>query len=432
MPGEPGPAPPPSGVEAWSSAASFGEASRISVPIIVLAVLCPSAGSTFASPGGQSHTWPPTAQTTGLDQVSDPGIAARLPEPHPLRPLRAVEQCRSSVVGSPGHQLADPDHQQWSPHKCTDLCGRRRAQHRPGHRAERRFASSSGDAQCSKCCSAWPESSQAEIGPARERPTGRLRRRRQRRCRRRAGPAKCGTGHSASWCADQLRSGFLDIAQRDSSIQPGGHLRPGRRPRVPVAAGPGLLRRATARRHPGRPRQLGDLRRQARLGAGPGHHSPRPRRVGDRGAVRRVVITAALLVVVLSTAVYQRAPGGAMPAGLAIGLWIGCAVFLAFPISGGSLNPARTLGPDIVSAAFPSWWIYLVGPLAGAAFGGWIWQYLKQGRQPTEAVETDKDTEPSGRTPRTDSQPGSGLANSWWTRTQAASTTSLWSRATVR
>ena len=92
-----------------------------------------------------------------------------------------------------------------------------------------------------------------------------------------------------------------------------------------------------------------------------------------------------LLIVVMSTAVYQRAPGGAMPAGLAIGLWIGAAVFLAFPISGGSLNPARTLGPDIVSASFPSWWIYLVGPLAGAAFGGWIWQYLKRGRQPGEA-----------------------------------------------
>jgi MIP family channel proteins len=97
------------------------------------------------------------------------------------------------------------------------------------------------------------------------------------------------------------------------------------------------------------------------------------------------VLTAVLLIVVLSTAVYQRAPGGAMPAGLAIGLWIGTAVFLAFPISGGSLNPARTLGPDIVSAAFPSWWIYLIGPLAGGAFGGWIWHYLKQGRQPADA-----------------------------------------------
>src|SRR5215472_6862889 len=77
MPGEPGPAPLPGVVEAWPSVAPFGEASRISVSNIVLAFLCSSAGSTFASPGGQNHTWPPTAQTTGLDQVSDPGIAAQ-------------------------------------------------------------------------------------------------------------------------------------------------------------------------------------------------------------------------------------------------------------------------------------------------------------------------------------------------------------------
>ena len=96
------------------------------------------------------------------------------------------------------------------------------------------------------------------------------------------------------------------------------------------------------------------------------------------------VLTAVLLIVVMSTAVYQGA-GGAMPAGLAIGLWIGCAVFLAFPVSGGSLNPVRTLGPGIVSAAFPAAWIYIIGPLAGAAFGRWIWQYLKRAVSPGRA-----------------------------------------------
>ena len=116
-----------------------------------------------------------------------------------------------------------------------------------------------------------------------------------------------------------------------------------------------------------------------------GTTSPGPGVSAIAALLAEFVITAVLLVVVLSTAVYERAPGGAMPAGLAIGLWIGAAVFLAFPISGGSLNPARTLGPDIVSAAFPSWWIYIIGPLAGAAFGGWIWQFLKQGRQPDDA-----------------------------------------------
>ena len=109
-----------------------------------------------------------------------------------------------------------------------------------------------------------------------------------------------------------------------------------------------------------------------------------------------LVLTAVLLIVVMSTAVYERAPGGAMPAGLAIGLWIGTAVFLAFPISGGSLNPARTLGPDIASGAFPYWWVYIIGPLAGGALGGWIGHFLKQGRNTEE--EEEEEAEEAGRT----------------------------------
>src|SRR5215472_5450587 len=122
MPGEPGRAPPPGAVQVWPSVAPFGEADRISVSIIALAFLCSSAGSTFASPGGNNHTWPPTAQTTGLDQVADPGIAARSSEPD----IRCGRTSRGRPVPvidgrQPGHQLADPDHQQWSPHN-AQIC----------------------------------------------------------------------------------------------------------------------------------------------------------------------------------------------------------------------------------------------------------------------------------------------------------------------
>ena len=101
MPGEPGRAPPPTAVEVWPSVAPFGEAGRISVSIIVLAFLCSSAGSTFASPGGKNHTWPPTAQTTGLDQVSDPGIAARSSEPD-IRCGRTSRGRAVPVIDGPG------------------------------------------------------------------------------------------------------------------------------------------------------------------------------------------------------------------------------------------------------------------------------------------------------------------------------------------
>ena len=66
-------------------------------------------------------------------------------------------------------------------------------------------------------------------------------------------------------------------------------------------------------------------------------------------------------------------------------------------ISGGSLNPARTLGPDIVSGAFPYWWIYIIGPLAGGALGGWIGHFLKSGRNTGEDEEKEAEAERSSR-----------------------------------
>ncbi|MGH3094434.1 MAG: MIP/aquaporin family protein [Streptosporangiales bacterium] len=98
------------------------------------------------------------------------------------------------------------------------------------------------------------------------------------------------------------------------------------------------------------------------------------------------VITLLLMLVVMATAVFERATGGARTAGLSIGLWVGAAIFLALPVSGGSLNPARTIGPDIVAGQFPYWWIYFVGPIAGAVAGAAIWRYVL-GKGSKQAVE---------------------------------------------
>lgn len=104
-----------------------------------------------------------------------------------------------------------------------------------------------------------------------------------------------------------------------------------------------------------------------------------------QAVVTEFVITLVLMTIVMATAVHERAPGGAVQSGLAIGLWVGAAIFLALPVSGGSLNPARTLGPDIVAWHFPYWWIYLVGPILGAVAGAALWQFLI-GKGAKEAV----------------------------------------------
>src|SRR5215469_9442776 len=68
MPGEPGRAPPLPAVEVWPSVAPFGEAGRISVSIIVLAILCSSAGSVVDAALGRhqmrSSATPPVASVT--------------------------------------------------------------------------------------------------------------------------------------------------------------------------------------------------------------------------------------------------------------------------------------------------------------------------------------------------------------------------------
>jgi glycerol uptake facilitator-like aquaporin len=103
---------------------------------------------------------------------------------------------------------------------------------------------------------------------------------------------------------------------------------------------------------------------------------PGPGVLWVHGVGQEFVITSVLMVVIMATAVYKRPPGGPTQSGLAIGLWIGAAIFLALPISGGALNPARALSPDSVALQFPFWWIHLIGPVCGAVAGAALWEYV--------------------------------------------------------
>uniref|UniRef100_A0A7N0SYH1 Aquaporin NIP7-1 n=1 Tax=Kalanchoe fedtschenkoi TaxID=63787 RepID=A0A7N0SYH1_KALFE len=63
--------------------------------------------------------------------------------------------------------------------------------------------------------------------------------------------------------------------------------------------------------------------------------------------------------------------------GILVGMGIALAVLISGPVSGGSLNPARSLGPAIVSWEFSHVWIYIVGPCAGAISGAMTYQFLR-------------------------------------------------------
>ena len=87
---------------------------------------------------------------------------------------------------------------------------------------------------------------------------------------------------------------------------------------------------------------------------------------GDwRSLVMEIVLTAILVTVILNTATGYRSIGH--NAALAVGSTEALLGRFASTISGAAMNQARTRGPDIVSLNFTGWWIYIVGPIVGAA-----------------------------------------------------------------
>ena len=77
-----------------------------------------------------------------------------------------------------------------------------------------------------------------------------------------------------------------------------------------------------------------------------------------------LVLTMGLVSVILGTA--SGAQNLGVFGALGVGAYIALAGLWGSPISGASMNPARTFGPDLISADFTAYWVYIVGPLAGA------------------------------------------------------------------
>jgi aquaporin Z len=76
------------------------------------------------------------------------------------------------------------------------------------------------------------------------------------------------------------------------------------------------------------------------------------------------VLTLGLVSVILGTASGARNVG--INGALAVGAYIGLVSVWGAPVSGASMNPARSLGPELVAGNLSGYWIYLVGPIIGA------------------------------------------------------------------
>jgi aquaporin NIP len=80
-----------------------------------------------------------------------------------------------------------------------------------------------------------------------------------------------------------------------------------------------------------------------------------------------VLLTAILMFVITGVATDTRAVGAA--AAIAIGGAVALDALFGGPVTGASMNPARSFGPALASGSWGDFWIYVAGPVAGAALG---------------------------------------------------------------
>lgn len=89
-----------------------------------------------------------------------------------------------------------------------------------------------------------------------------------------------------------------------------------------------------------------------------------------------VLLSAVLMFVIISVATDTKAVGA--PAALAIGFTVALDALWGGPISGASMNPARSLGPALVAGGWDHQWIYLIAPIVGTILGGISYQFVRE------------------------------------------------------
>lgn len=103
-----------------------------------------------------------------------------------------------------------------------------------------------------------------------------------------------------------------------------------------------------------------------------------------------ILLSGVLMFVIISVATDTRAVG--QLAAIAIGATVALDALWGGPISGASMNPARSFGPALLSGTWSDQWVYWVGPLVGAAVGAALYQWLRFSA-PMTRTETEVDAE---------------------------------------
>jgi aquaporin Z len=127
-----------------------------------------------------------------------------------------------------------------------------------------------------------------------------------------------------------------------------------------------------------------------------GATEPAPQIDGTVAVLTEAILTLGLVSVILGTASGARNVG--INGAIAVGAYIGLVSVWGAPVTGASMNPARSLAPMLVGGDLTNYWIYLVGPILGAmvAVG---FEYILKGKATksgAEAAQGILDESPSG------------------------------------
>jgi MIP family channel proteins len=110
--------------------------------------------------------------------------------------------------------------------------------------------------------------------------------------------------------------------------------------------------------------------------------------VGDGSAFAyEAVLTAFLMFTIMAVATDARAVGAG--AAIAIGGTVGLDALFGGPITDASMNPARSIGPALVSGELHDLWIYVLAPIAGAALGALAYQLVRGRRDEVSSLAED-------------------------------------------
>jgi aquaporin Z len=125
-----------------------------------------------------------------------------------------------------------------------------------------------------------------------------------------------------------------------------------------------------------------------------GSNYPAPSFSASDAFLMEAVLTLGLVSVILGTASGAQSIG--VFGAIGVGAYIALAGLWGSPISGASMNPARTFGPDLVGKDFGDYWVYVAGPIVGAILAvgaAWVLRGAGGGRSGSGAAQGDLYTE---------------------------------------